>query len=50
LKKVDAVTRADVRRVANQIFVASNRTSARIEFADGPTKATKTAKSAGGTE
>lgn len=50
LKKVDAVTRADVRRVANQIFVASNRTSARIEFADAPTKATKTAKSAGGAE
>ncbi len=34
LKKVDAVTKADVRRVANKIFVESNRTSARIEFAD----------------
>src|SRR5271156_5570872 len=33
LKKVDAVTKADVRRVANKIFVESNRTSARIEFA-----------------
>jgi predicted Zn-dependent peptidase len=32
LKKVDAVTKADIRRVANQTFVESNRTSARIEF------------------
>jgi predicted Zn-dependent peptidase len=32
LKKVDAVTKADVRRVANKTFVDSNRTSARIEF------------------
>ena len=32
LKKVDAVTKADVRRVANQLFVESNRTSARIEY------------------
>ena len=47
LKKVDAVTKADIRRVANQTFVASNRTSARIEFA-APTP--KTAKNAGGAE
>lgn len=33
LKKVDAVTKADVRRVAAKTFVAGNRTSARIEFA-----------------
>jgi predicted Zn-dependent peptidase len=32
LNKIDAVTKADVRRVANKIFVDSNRTSARIEF------------------
>lgn len=32
LDKVDAVTKADIRRVANQTFVESNRTSARIEF------------------
>ncbi|QHN05401.1 insulinase family protein [Granulicella sp. WH15] len=32
LDKVDAVTKADIRRVANQIFIESNRTSARIEF------------------
>ena len=32
LDKIDAVTKADVRRVANKIFIDSNRTSARIEF------------------
>ncbi len=32
LNKVDAVTKADVKRVANLIFVESNRTSARIEY------------------
>jgi predicted Zn-dependent peptidase len=47
LKKVDAVTKADVRRVANKIFVESNRTSARIEFAAEKPKA---AKSEGGAE
>jgi predicted Zn-dependent peptidase len=31
LEKVDKVTKADIRRVANQVFVASNRTSAWIE-------------------
>ncbi len=30
--KDDAVTKADIRRVANKIFVASNRTTGRIEF------------------
>ena len=39
LKKVDAVTKADVRRVANKVFVESNRTSARIEFT--PPRATQ---------
>ena len=32
LDKINAVTKADIRRVANKIFVDSNRTSARIEF------------------
>ena len=27
----DKVTKADIRRVANEVFVASNRTSAEIE-------------------
>ena len=33
LDKVDKVTKADIRRVANQVFVASNRTGAWIETA-----------------
>jgi predicted Zn-dependent peptidase len=33
LDKIDAVSKADIRRVAQQIFVDSNRTTARIEFA-----------------
>jgi predicted Zn-dependent peptidase len=33
LKKIDAVTKADVRRVANKVFVENNRTYAMIEFA-----------------
>jgi predicted Zn-dependent peptidase len=32
LNKIDAVTKADVRRVANKIFMDSNRTSAEIDF------------------
>ena len=32
LTKIDAVTKADVRRVANKIFTDSNRTSAEIDF------------------
>jgi len=31
LDKVDKVTKADIRRVANQVFVASNRTEAWTE-------------------
>jgi hypothetical protein len=33
LQKIDAVTKADIRRVAQQTFVDANRTTARIEFA-----------------
>jgi predicted Zn-dependent peptidase len=33
LDKINAVNKADIRRVANKIFIASNRTTARIEFA-----------------
>jgi Predicted Zn-dependent peptidases len=32
LDKIDAVNKADIRRVANKIFIASNRTSAQIDF------------------
>ncbi len=32
LDRINAVTKADIRRVANKIFVDGNRTSARIEF------------------
>lgn len=49
LAKVDAVTKADVRRVAAKTFVASNRTTARIEFA-APAGASAAAESNGGTE
>jgi predicted Zn-dependent peptidase len=31
LDRVDKVTKADIRRVANQVFIASNRTSAEID-------------------
>ena len=36
LDKVDKVTKADIRRVANEVFVASNRTSAWIETEAAP--------------
>ncbi len=32
LDQVDKVTKADIRRVANQVFVVTNRTSAEIDF------------------
>jgi len=32
LRKVDAVTKADVRRVSNQVFVENNRTYAMVEY------------------
>ena len=38
LDRIDRVSKGDVRRVANKIFVESNRTSARIEFTP-PTQA-----------
>jgi predicted Zn-dependent peptidase len=47
LDKINAVTKEDVRRVANKIFVESNRTSARIEYV-APQK--PAAKSTGGAE
>ncbi len=46
LSKVDAVTKADVKRVAGKTFVASNRTTARIEF-EAP-KETSAAQNGGG--
>jgi predicted Zn-dependent peptidase len=39
LDKVGKVTRADIRRVANQVFVASNRTSAEIDTEAPPADA-----------
>lgn len=45
LDSFDAVTKADIRRVANTIFVPSNRTWAAIEF-DAPKVDTKTAPTA----
>jgi predicted Zn-dependent peptidase len=44
LDKIDAVNKADVRRVANKIFTDENRTSARIEFAPPQQKAPGTAR------
>jgi predicted Zn-dependent peptidase len=46
LDKVDKVTKADIRRVANEIFIASNRTSAEIDT-EAPAAA---AKQSGGAE
>ena len=46
LDKVDKVSKADIRRVANQIFVPSNRTSAWIET-EAPAA---TAQKAGGAQ
>jgi predicted Zn-dependent peptidase len=39
LKEVDAVTKADIRRVANKVFIASNRTSAEIDTSPPPAEA-----------
>jgi predicted Zn-dependent peptidase len=47
LDRIDKVSKADVRRVANKIFVENNRTSARIEFAQ-PAQAQSETQSAGG--
>jgi len=40
LDRVDKVTKADIRRVANEVFVATNRTSAEIDF-EAPKAAAK---------
>jgi len=51
LDKINAVNKADIRRVANKIFVTSNRTSARIEFVppqQKPPASAQTEQSAGG--
>lgn len=42
IAKIDAVTAADIRRVANKTFIASNRTTARIEFEAPMAAAAKT--------
>jgi len=47
LDEIDKVSKADVRRVANKIFVESNRTSARIEFTP-PAPAQAATQDAGG--
>jgi predicted Zn-dependent peptidase len=39
LDRVDKVSKADIRRVANQVFVASNRTSAEIDTESPPAAA-----------
>lgn len=44
LNKIDAVTKADVRRVANKIFMDSNRTSAEIDFVAPTAPASSTEK------
>ena len=45
LDRVDKVTKADIRRVANAVFVASNRTSAEIDTE--PTAAAEASKNGG---
>ncbi len=42
LDKIDAVTKSDIRRIANKVFVESNRTSAAIEFVAPQKPATST--------
>lgn len=42
ISKIDAVTKADIRRVANKTFVAGNRTSAEIVTDAAPKAATNT--------
>jgi predicted Zn-dependent peptidase len=46
IAKIDAVTKADIKRVANKIFSDSNRTVAKIEFA-APDAATPAPKGGG---
>jgi predicted Zn-dependent peptidase len=47
LNKIDAVTKADIRRVANKVFVPTNRTYAMMEF-EAPPKQQQTAQAQGG--
>ena len=47
LDRVDKVTKGDIRRVANQVFVASNRTEAWIETAAPPAEASAPAAAKG---
>jgi predicted Zn-dependent peptidase len=49
LDEVDKVTKADIRRVANQVFVTSNRTEAWISTAapTSPTQKPDAAKDGG---
>ena len=47
LDRVDKVTKADIRRVANQTFVASNRTVAEIDTA-APSAPAAAGKNQGG--
>ncbi len=49
IAKIDAVTKADVKRVANKIFIDSNRTVAKIEFA-APAAATPSTGKTGGAQ
>ena len=46
LNKIDAVTKADIRRVANKVFVPSNRTYAVVEY-EAPPKQPATATQGG---
>lgn len=46
LNKIDAVTKADIRRVANQVFTAQNRTIAVIEHAPAKPATSTTAAAA----
>ena len=50
LDKVDKVTKADIRRVANKIFVESNRTEAWIETAAPAAAPTAAAQKDGGAQ
>jgi predicted Zn-dependent peptidase len=50
LDKVDKVTKADIRRVANNIFVRSNRTEAWIETAPAGGEKAATARKDGGAQ
>jgi predicted Zn-dependent peptidase len=44
LNKIDAVTRADIQRVANKVFVPSNRTYAMVEYEAPPKQPTTAAQ------